>query len=282
MGNAGVNIPSQLLQIFASASEAIIYGENPTVGNISFGPWTPPQYSKPAVTILSVPATTSNTQGTPQSAQVDYVFDAVFKLLHRRVLHKTSHPVLTGANISDHAYLEPTRVTLEIGMSDAMNSFSNGIWVGASTKSISAWQIIKSFQTSKQLLTLTSRLDTYLNMMVVDATAPDDYRTRNSLKCTIVLEELIAASVYSAGAQSSLPQTTDTTYIGTVQSVEPNTSQAEQYSFPTDQYPDLGDTSAGGAPLYPQVPGAGNVGGQNWSKYQVITGTFEGNEGTPP
>lgn len=282
MGTAGVNIPSQIAQIFASVSEAIIYGTDPSVGDISFGPWTPPQYSQPAITMITVPATTSPTLGVATSDSISYVFDAVFRLLHRRTLHKTSHPVLTGANISDHAYIEPARVTLEIGISDCMASFSNGIWVGASTKSVSAWQIIKGWQVSKQLLTLQTRLDLYTNMLVVEANAPDDVRTRRSLKATIVLEELLSASVYSAPAQSALPQSTNNTNVGTVQPVAPNASQVQQFQQPSSQYPDLGDTANGGPPLYPQVPGAGDISGNNWSKYQVQTGTFEGNEGTPP
>lgn len=275
MGTAGVNIPSQIAQIFASVSEAIIYGTDPSVGDISFGPWTPPQYSQPAITMITVPATTSPTLGVATSDSISYVFDAVFRLLHRRTLHKTSHPVLTGANISDHAYIEPARVTLEIGMSDCMASFSNGIWVGASTKSASAWQIIKGWQTTKQLLTLQTRLDIYTNMLVIEANAPDDVRTRRSLKATIVFEELLSASVYSSPAQSALPQTTGSTKVGTVQPMAPNASQAQGFQVPNSEYPTT--------PTYPQVPGAGSVSGVNGGTTSfVLTGTSEGNPGVVP
>ena len=46
-----------------------------------------------------------------------YVFDAVLKLDHERRLAITDHPVEEGANITDHSYLEPKSLSIEIGMS---------------------------------------------------------------------------------------------------------------------------------------------------------------------
>ena len=249
---SGFLVPS--LSLGASLSEAIVFGQ----ANNSIKPdpaaltWTPPQFGKTAQTILSViypPFTVSSKQGSP--VQIDYVFDAVFKLNHKRILRKTEHPVLSGVNISDHAYLLPTRVTLEIGMSDAMASYSDNMWTGASTKSISAWQIIKNFQLNRSLITLTTRLDSYSNMLVMDAHAPDDHRTNHGLRATVILEELISASVVSIQPSSARPQTTSVTSGGIVQSQNPSSSQLLQYALPSPQYP--------GVLTYPTVPGAGNV-----------------------
>lgn len=279
----GLQNPAGLLSV-ATSEVAYVVSEfqNPQVATAvkSAGPWTPPQYSKPALTIITVPpklnvATNSNvitstsatggnngtlvngmytlSSGTvaQTATATNYVFDAVLRLSHSRRLRKTQHPVLTGANIADHAYIECARVTLEIGMSDAMASFSAGVWVGSATKSISAWQIIKGLQLSKTLVTLTTRLDTYANMLVVEATSPDDNKTLHGLRATIVLEEIIAGSVASQPSSSARPQTSGSTSSGTVQGTAPNPSQVQQNVMPSTLYPDT--------PAYPSVPGASNV-----------------------
>lgn len=250
---AGIFLPINLLSEAKSITTVITSDSdnNPRINAPKNKTWTPPQYSKPALTILTVPSTTSVTSGQPASNEIMYVFDAVFKINHRRSLVKTQHPVLTGANISDHAYIQPAKVTLEIGMSDCMASYSNGIWVGASTKSISAYQILKQLQINKVLLTLTSRLDTYYNMLIEDLSAPDDNSTLRSLKATVSLGEIIAASVYSTPNASAVPQTSGSTSLGTVQSVTPNAAQVEQNVIPSTLWPNT--------VLYPTVPGAGNV-----------------------
>jgi Dit-like tail protein len=251
--SSGIVIPA-LPNIFAAFSNSLDFSSDPINGpglQSGSGPWTPPQYSEPALTILTVQSTTNNSTGEPASPQVNYIFDAVFRLLHRRRVHKTSHPVLTGANISDHAYVEPAQLSLEIGMSDAMAAFISGVWVGASTKSISAWQVMKSLQISKTLFTVSTRLDTYSNMMILDGSATDDNRTKNALRATFVLEELLSASVVSITAQSARPQTSGSTSNGTVQGIPPNAAQVQQNVIPSALYPD--------AQTYPQIPGAGDV-----------------------
>jgi hypothetical protein len=251
---SGIILPS-LLTIATSTSEGLIIGQRLSQQSVSIspnGPWTPPQYSSPATTILTVPTTGKNsTTGQTQTSSSIYVFDAVFKTLHHRVAHKTSHPVLTGANISDHIYMEPSKVTLEIGMSDVMASFTSGVWVGFSTKSISAWQILKSIQINKSLVTLTTKLDTYSNMLIIDMIAPDNNKTKFALKATIIFEELLSASVASTPSSSARPQSSGSTPTGTVQSTAPNSSQTQQNVIPSPLYP--------GANTFPNVPGAGNV-----------------------
>jgi hypothetical protein len=258
---SGIILPS-LLTLTASAVETVIvadqYGGKTDVTIQSNGPWAPPQYSQPSLTIITVPAALDPSTGKPSKAVVNYVFDAVLKLIHRRRLHKTGHPVLTGANISDHAYIEPAEVTLDIGMSDAMASFTKGVWVGFSTKSISAWQVIKSLQLNKKLLTVTTRLDTYSNMLIIDAAANDDNRTQHGLRATITLSEIIAGSVSSQPSSSARPQASGNTQGGIIQSVPPNPSQTEQDVIPSALFPF--------APMYPIIPGAGSVSSNSLSQ----------------
>ena len=262
----GINLQSVPGQLFAAMgtiralSSDIKLNKEAIVGAVTYGPWTPPQYSQPALTVLSVPATTSTTSGQPITTISVYVFDAVFKLTHSRTYKKTQHPVLTGASITDHVYAEPARVVLEIGMSDAMASFTNGVWVGASTKSISAWQILKQLGLAKTLFTLSTRLDTYNNMVIVSAVAPDDNKTKHALIATIVLEEIIAASVSSTPNASARPQTSGSTQSGVVQSVPPNQQQVQQNVIPSTLWPNT--------QTYPNVLGAGSVSSNNLGQNQ--------------
>lgn len=272
--SSGIFFP--IAAIAASASSQItitneLGSSSTNVPTVNGGPWTPPQYSQPALTMLTVPATGSpslvsapvtSPNGTVAAPvyqggvpSTSYVFDAVLKLSHRRSLVKTQHPVLTGANISDHYYLKPSRVVLEIGMSDAMAAFTAGVWVGASTKSISAWQILKGLQLNGTLLTVTTRLDTYYNMLIDDLNTSDDNKTLHGLRATVTLEELISASVSSQSPSSARSQTTDSTSSGTIQSTAPNPAQVQQNVIPSTLWPDT--------PTFSNIPGSMPVSSNN-------------------
>lgn len=261
--STGIILPS-LLSIGASAAETLVFSaqanQSDSQGTPVNGPWTPPQYSQPALTIITTPIVQSTTSGQPDTLQINYVFDAVFRVVHERKVHKTSHPILTGANLSDHAYVEPARVTLEIGMSDVMASYKRSVWTGASTKSISAWLIFKNLQVAKTPLVLTTRLDTYINMIITSIISPDDNKTKFGLRATIVLEELLTAGVSSVASASARPQTTNSTPGGTVQAIVPNGSQVQQFQIPSPLYPNV--------QTYPSVPGAGTVSSNSLSNLQ--------------
>lgn len=256
----GILLPS-LFSIASSTSSSILLSNANSPGTVSVqgGPWTPPQYAKPALTVITVPATTT-------AGPVNYVFDAVFRLMHRRSVHKTQHPVLTGANISDHFFVEPARLVLEIGMSDVMSSYKSDMWVGASTKSISAWQILKGLALNGTLVTVTTRLDTYINMQVLDIGSPDDNKTLHGLRATITLEELLSASVSSVSTSSSRSQTTSDSSNSVVSGTGVNPSQEAQNVIPSDQYPDV--------VTYPQISGAGDVSSNNLGQVSPIIPSF--------
>jgi hypothetical protein len=253
---SGIIVPN-LLSIFYSTTTPLLIAQEsgPTqraiqqyelgkpTGQGTLGPWTPPQWSKPALTVISLPQTAAQVAQAQQAIATagndnvlanqiapglnNYVFDAVIRASHRRVLKKTQHPVMTGTNISDHAYIEPARLTLEIGMSDAMAAFaSGGEWAtGWNSKSISAWQTIKQW-----------------------------------LRATIVFGELITASVLAtqgAAATSARPHVSNISPAGVVQGAPIAQDQLLQHVVTSDAYPVN--------PAYPDVkpnpfvPGAGTV-----------------------
>jgi hypothetical protein len=134
--------------------------------------------------------------GTNQIVQdTIFVFDAVIRTEHQQRVEKTEHPIQTGANISDHAYIMPARVELEIGMSDAMDSYVPGSWSDNPSKSVSAYQTMVALSKARTPVTLTTRLAVYQNMLLTVIHSPDTVETRFGLKATLVFEELFTGTV---------------------------------------------------------------------------------------
>lgn len=143
-------------------------------------------------------------------------FDAFLRLDHTSKLNITSHPVQTGANISDHAYLEPKQITIEIGMSDVAKDLITNQFSGGWSKSVTAYQKLRELQASRVPLDVLTRLGIYRNMLIETITAPDDYRTLSGLKATITMKEVLVASVQTVKVSAN-PHMTDYTNRGEVQ-----------------------------------------------------------------
>ena len=149
-----------------------------------------------------------------------YFFDAVIREEHTSTLHITEHPVQSGANVTDHAYIEPARLVMEIGMSDAMAAVYPGQFEDADTKSVSAYRTLLELQKSRLPLAVMTRLYLYQNMLIETITAPDDHKTQYGLRCTVALREIIVVDVAETTV-SARPQTTGSTQQGAVQPTEP-------------------------------------------------------------
>jgi hypothetical protein len=146
-----------------------------------------------------------------------YFFDAVLRLDHSSTLRITEHPIQTGAPLTDHSYMLPSSLTMEIGFSDCMDSLVQGQYSGAGGKSISAYQKLRDLQSQRTPLTVVTRLRTYKNMLIQAITSSDDVRTAYGLRCLITLRQIILATVQTTTAVSSKSQTTDSTKSGTKQ-----------------------------------------------------------------
>jgi len=125
---------------------------------------------------------------------IDYFFDAVFKTDMVKDRRITQHPVQTGANISDHSYQVPTKLMMEIGVSDIMDSYADNQWEGDS-RSVSAYQKLVDLQKLGQPLSVSTRLDDFENMVIVSISVKEDVKTRYALRAEITLQEIITATV---------------------------------------------------------------------------------------
>lgn len=127
-----------------------------------------------------------------------WVFDAVLQLNHSHSQRITQHPVQTGASKTDHSFSLPSNLTLEIGMSDVMDSFNPGQWGTAEeapTRSVQAFQKLLEWKNAGTPLNITTRLNTYENMVIALISAPDDFQTFYGLKCSVTFQQIFVASM---------------------------------------------------------------------------------------
>lgn len=125
-----------------------------------------------------------------------YFFDAVFSVDTEHSLTVTQHPVQTGANISDHAFVNPIRMTMQIGVSDAM-AYRTGADYGGdgSTKSVQAYRLLCKLQELRIPMQVVTRLNTYQNMLIESIDVSDDVSTLCALKATVNLVQVLVVNV---------------------------------------------------------------------------------------
>lgn len=213
---------------------------------MSTGIWRPPQWQDPATILITFPGQGNNApQYSPLSGigatlptgLTNYVFDAVIAAEHDQEMVVTEHPVQSGASISDHAYLRPARLVLDIGMSDAMDAFFNpSTWTGAPTKSVSAYQTLLALQASRIPLTITTKLRTYYNMLITNPLARETYKTIAGLRAQISFQQIFMAQVTIPPA-SARPQDTNDTNLGQVTPQPPSQAQDTQNIVPPTYHP---------------------------------------------
>jgi len=144
-----------------------------------------------------------------------YFFDAFLQMDHESSLTITSHPVETGASISDHAFVNPAQLTMQIGMSDAAHALSVDQFAQGPSRSVNAFQILQELQRQRIPLQVATRLKIYKNMLIETISAPDDYKTLYGLRATVAMKEVLVATVRTVKI-SARPQVTDNADRGVV------------------------------------------------------------------
>ncbi len=233
------------------------------MGNSLFRPvqWADTNNPLPQTIMVTFPgqgnapqySSASGVNATLPSDQTNYVFDCVILAGHEQLLRKTQHPVQTGASISDHAYLEPARLVLDIGMSDAMDAFNQN-WTGDLSKSVSCFQTMLALQFSRIPLTITTRLRTYYNMVVENLAPQETNKTFGGLRMRAEFGQIFMATTAQITV-SSRDQDTNETESGNVTPQPPTDAQQQQNSL----------TGTTGLPVYP----SNAIGAGNWSSVNV-------------
>ena len=155
-------------------------------------------------------------------------FDGIMSTETEERLTITSHPVQSGANISDHAYREPTTISMEIYMSDVMASRQPGQFNSFFEKSVSAYRRLVDLQRSRIPMSVHTRLGTYQNMLIESVSAPDDASTQNGLRCTVSMREVLVATVAKVKVSARQWTTDSATKRGQVQPKGPRRTVARE------------------------------------------------------
>jgi len=156
---------------------------------------------------VKIAAVGTNLVGTTsqQEKTVALFFDGFVREDHNSSLRITDHPVQSGANISDHAYKLPEQVTVEIIVSDSMDSVVTNQFTEYGVKSISAYKALKELQDSRQPLSINTKYGTYNNMLIESLSSPVDYKSTNKMICTASLKRILIARVATELTVSAIP-----------------------------------------------------------------------------
>lgn len=158
-----------------------------------------------------------------------WFFDAFIRMDHVTKLKLTEHPVQTGSNITDHAFLEPRELTMEIAMSDTAESLVTEQFTGHWSRSVKAYEIMKDLQAQRVPIQVLTKLGLYTNMMIETLSVPDDYLTLYGLRATLTLREVIVAETKTVKL-STVPHITDSTNLGTKEPQPIDESIASQFN----------------------------------------------------
>jgi hypothetical protein len=221
--------------------------------------YRPPQWAtgKQKYSIV-VPQTSTTGNPNDVTASTQYVFDAMMEASHSSHLDVTKYPVQTGYNAAYNAVLKAKRVVLVVEMSDAVDQYQAGMWVGGFSKSINAFQTMLNIQALRQFLTVNTRLYQYTNMMLIDISSRDSKKTRNGLDLVLEFEQLFVDAVTVQGL-SARPNVTDSNQLAQI----PSTDVPSSLTNINKVDPAVGD-------------------GGSFGVVQAGASSLDGNFGTPP
>jgi hypothetical protein len=181
-------------------------------------PYRPSQWTGSPLTSI----TTSTVDASGNQSSSVYVFDAILRSDHHESVQPTMYPIQSGAAMTDHSFVMPSDLVLEIGESDVMDSFTSGQFSSSPSKSVGAYETLQSIRTSRIPVTVTTRLKNYTNMLLVDMAAPDDVKTRFGLRVRVRFHEIFTGTV-AVAVNSARPSATAVT-PGTTAATKPVSS----------------------------------------------------------
>lgn len=123
--------------------------------------------------------------------------DVSVRELHTDALVITDHPVEVGAAVSDHAFLMPKRLELQVGWSDA-----TGGYVGYSRQQYDA---IRALQAAREPFTVYTLKRAYRNMLPELIVEDTTDKTAEAAILIVRLREVIITYARSSGGSAIAP-----------------------------------------------------------------------------
>jgi hypothetical protein len=145
--------------------------------------------------------------------------DVVLREVNKDELIVTDHPVERGAAISDHAFMRPLEVDMQMGWSDSTGG------VGYCQE---IYQELVALQQEREPFEITTGKRSYENMLLVGITVQTEPTTENVLMVSGRFREIIIVETETtsapASAQASPSKTQPTTDVGAKQLKSSGTS----------------------------------------------------------
>lgn len=117
------------------------------------------------------------------------VMDVTVSEQHQDDMEITGHPVEKGAEVTDHAFMKPARVTIAGGQSD-----SGGTSTGDS-RAVEAYEALLKLQDSREPFALVTGKRAYENMLIASLTVVTDRETEHVLSFRAELQEVLIATI---------------------------------------------------------------------------------------
>lgn len=135
------------------------------------------------------------------------VFDAYLELDQGESLTVTSHPVQTGSNVSDHAYVNPREFEYLIGVTNSsigksLATMAISLPLIGTNRAVSAYEQLTLMQKARQPVVLHNRYGDY-NVLITSINILDDYKTVDCLKARVHMKEIVIANTVSVMSELS-------------------------------------------------------------------------------
>jgi hypothetical protein len=168
------------------------------------------------------------------------VFDATFEETHEAELVVTDNPVETGVNVSDHAFMNPIRLTISAGVSDTPMVDHNEMHLNdpfasdGSGRSQRGYELLLALQKKAEPFDVQTGLKLYHNMVCVSIRTMQDKDTAGVFIFTATLREII---IYSTATTTYTPKAAGKTVRQASKRVTSGEKQAKE--VPPERKKDL-------------------------------------------
>lgn len=151
-----------------------------------------------------------------------FIADVTIEERHEDALAITSHPVERGSSISDHAYRQPSKLTIRCGWSNSSmhiaDALSSGNILGLFDPDYvrTVYDNFLALQRSRQLFDVVTGKRTYSNMLIARLVVTTDDKSENSLMMICECQEIIMADTQAVSVPSSANMKSPSINGGTV------------------------------------------------------------------
>jgi len=166
--------------------------------------------------------------------------DVTVEETHTDRLTTTKHPIERGAAVTDHAYKEPSLVTMRIAWSDSntliRSIVSGSLFSGSISSANDMYKALLDLQTSGQRFDLVTGKRTYSDMLLLQIRNTTDPASENSLHLDLELEQQIVVqtsevALVQTDAQANPSATAPVQNAGTKQPVKAQAQSALSILF---------------------------------------------------